>query len=91
MGQTYWYSGTVSTLGLLENELTEVVSDSATPDYTAALQAPMSAYSCAALHLLLCPVKADEKQAMAAAQRGRGLVRCALHLAQLTGLIMIVC
>lgn len=89
MGQTFWYSGTVSTLGLLENELTVVVSDSATPDYTAALQAPMSAYSCAALHLLLCPVKADEKQA--AAQRGRGLVRCALHLAQLTGLIMIVC
>ena len=37
MGEVIWCSGTVSTLGLLENELTVVASDSTTPDYTAGL------------------------------------------------------
>ena len=75
-------SGRVSTLGLPEDELTVIVSDSITLTTLQAIQAPTC--SCAALHLLLFPVKADGKQADGRRTEGEGT--CSpFQLAQLTG------
>ena len=88
MGQAFWCSGMVSALGSLENELTVVVSDSATPALQA-LQAPW--VPARAQHSTCCIFQGRLMRSMAAKRRGRGLVSCAFHLAQLTGLIMILC